>query len=122
MDLTPLTINKDTRGSFIETFKLPNDGQVSYLIVNPHESRGNHYHDRKTERFVCIYGSAEISVRNRETGDVINAKLSGFKPYVVTVVPQHTHSITASDEGCIMLVWCDEIFNKKDPDTYPEEI
>lgn len=122
MQLEQLEVNKDSRGSFVEAFKLPNDGQVSYVIVNPGESRGNHYHERKTEHFLVIYGAAEITVKNRETSDVMNVTLSGYKPMVVTVVPQHTHVITATDEGCIMLIWCDEQFDKNDSDTYGEEI
>lgn len=122
MKLTPLEVKKDTRGSFIEAFKLPNDGQVSYIIINPTESRGNHYHERKTEHFLVIYGAATITSKNRETGDVMNVTLSGYKPLTATIPPNHTHRITATDEGCICLIWCDEQFNKEDADTFPEEI
>lgn len=122
MDLKPLKVEKDSRGSLVEAYKMPNDGQVFYVIANPNESRGNHYHSRKTEKFLVIYGSATMQVKNRETGDVMKAEVSGFKPMRITVAPNHTHSITASDEGAIFLVWCDEIFNEKDADTFPEEI
>lgn len=122
MDLKQLEVNKDYRGTFIEAFKLPNDGQISYIIINPGEARGNHYHKRKTEHFLVMYGSATMTVKNRETGDTLSAEVSGYKPIIITVTPDHTHQIVATDEGAIVLVWCDEIFNKKDSDTYPEEI
>jgi dTDP-4-dehydrorhamnose 3,5-epimerase-like enzyme len=48
--------------------------------------------------------------------------VSGYKPIKIEVAPNHTHSITASDEGAIFLVWASEIFNEEDPDTFPEEI
>lgn len=122
MELKPLETKSDRRGTLVEAFKFPADGQVFYVIANPGESRGNHYHTRKTETFLVIYGSAEISVKNRETGDVMNAQLNGSKPISVKIVPNHTHRITASDEGAIFLVWADEVFNLDDTDTYMEEI
>lgn len=122
MDLKPREVKKDARGSLVEAFRLPTDGQVFYVIANPGESRGNHYHTRKTEHFLVLYGSAEMTVKSRDTGDVMKVEVSGYKPMSITVVPNHTHRITASDEGAIFLVWCDEQFNEKDADTFPEEI
>lgn len=122
MNLKPLEVKKDARGSLVEAYRLPRDGQVFYIIANPNESRGNHYHVRKTESFLVIYGSAVMSVKNRETGDVMKVEVSGYKPMCITVSPNHTHSITASDEGTIFLVWCDEQYDAKDADTFPEEI
>lgn len=122
MKLTKLKVNTDDRGSFTEVYKLPRDGQVSYLIINNTESRGNHYHQRKTEHFAVIYGSAVITSKNRDTGDVMSAELSGGKPMVATIPPNHTHSITAVDGGCVCLIWCDEQYNIRDADTIPEEV
>lgn len=122
MKLSRLKVSKDNRGSFIETFKLPNDGQISYLIINPHETRGNHYHERKTETFVVMYGSAVMRVRDRTTGNVLTVEVSGYQPMTIKVSPNHTHSITATDEGAVVIIWCDEQYNKKDPDTIGEEV
>lgn len=122
MNLKPLTVNKNSSGSFVEAYKLPHDGQVSYLIVNPKETRGNHYHQRKTEHFLVMYGAATIVSKNRDTNDVMKVELSGYKPLVATIPPNHTHSLTATDEGCICLIWCDEQYDKEDSDTYPEEV
>lgn len=122
MDLKTLDPKTDRRGTFVEAYKLPNDGQVSYVTTLPNELRGNHYHLRKTERFLVIWGSAEIQSRDRNTGNVMKVEVNGNKPMSVTIPPNNTHNITASDEGCIFLVWCDEQFNKSDPDTYPEEV
>lgn len=122
MQLENLKVNSDARGSFVEAFKLPSDGQVSYIIANPGQTRGNHYHLRKTETFLVIYGSAEMAVRDRETGNVMHAIANGTRPLSIKIVPNHTHAVTATSEGAVILVWCDEQFNEKDPDTYPEEI
>lgn len=122
MDLQPLEIKSDARGSLVEAYKLPHDGQVMYVIIKPKESRGNHYHTHKTEHFLVCYGSAEIGVKNRATGDVMTVTVSGGRPMSIKIIPDHTHVITASDEGCILLIWCDEQFNPEDPDTFPEEL
>lgn len=122
MELDKLAVKSDDRGSLVEVFKMPNDGQIFYIMVKPGEMRGGHYHTRKTERFLVMYGSAVIEVKDRESGDVIKVTVTGQKPMTITVVPNHTHTLTATDEGAIILAWVDELFNKEDPDTYPEEI
>lgn len=122
MDLKKLEVKSDSRGSLVEAFKLPNDGQLFYVVCKPNEIRGNHYHLRKTEKFLVIYGEAEISVKDRDTGDVMKVKTNGNNPMVVTVVPNHTHCMTATEEGAIILAYVDELFDEDNPDTYPEEI
>lgn len=122
MDLKFLETNRDYRGSFVEAFKLPHDGQISYVIAEKNETRGNHYHTRKTEHFLVISGTAELEAKDRETDNVMRVTTTGSKPMVVTIAPNHTHNITAKDDVCIFLVWCDEQFNPEDPDTFPEEI
>ena len=122
MRLDKLEVKSDSRGSLVEAFKFPTDGQLFYVIVKPHESRGNHYHTHKTEHFLVIWGSAIITVKNRETGDVMKVETSGNKPIDVTITPDHTHNIVATDEGCILLVWVSERFDEADPDTFAEEL
>lgn len=122
MDLKNLEVKDDIRGSLVEAYKLPSDGQVFYVISNPGETRGNHYHLRKTESFVVIYGSATISVRNRETHDLMKVEVSGFKPMKVTISPNYTHNITAGEDGAIIIAWVDELYDENDPDTIAEEI
>lgn len=122
MDLKPLDIKSDWRGMLVEAFKLPNDGQVFYVNAVPGATRGNHYHMRKTEHFLVIFGSAEMEVKDRDTGNLIKVEISGERPMLVSVFANHTHNITALEDGCIFLVWCDEQFNEEDQDTYPEEI
>lgn len=122
MELNKLEKNSDFRGTLVEAFKFPNDGQLFYIIVKPNETRGNHYHLKKTEHFLVIYGSAEIFVRDRATENVMKVSVNGSNPLVATVTPNNTHSITASEEGCILLVWSDTQFDEDNPDTYMEEI
>ena len=122
MKLEPLEIKSDHRGSLIEAFKPVDSGMIVYMTTNPHELRGNHYHLRKTEKFIVVWGSAIFTVKNRETGDVIKAETTAVKPMVVTVVPGYTHNIQATDEGALILTWVSEVYDPEDHDTYPEEV
>lgn len=122
MDLQLLEPKEDSRGTLVEAYKFPNDGQLFYVKAFPGEMRGNHYHLRKTERFLVIDGAAEIISRDRDTGNVMKVVANGTRPLVVTIPPNNTHSITALDDGCLFLVWVDEQFNEKDADTFAEEI
>lgn len=121
MKLEKLEVKEDKRGSLVEVFKLPNDGQIFYITVNPGEMRGNHYHLRKHEFFCVINGSAVISSKDRETGTVMKVETGGQNPMTVEITPNCTHNIT-SDNGCMCLVWTNEQFNPNDPDTFSEEL
>lgn len=122
MQLEQLEAKSDYRGTLVEAFKLPSDGQVFYVVAKPNETRGNHYHTHKIEHFLVIWGSAEIQAKDRETGTVMKLEVGGQNPIRVTISPNNTHNITASDEGCIFLVWCDKQFDPEDTDTFKEEI
>lgn len=122
MNLDQLEVKTDRRGSLVEAFKLPNDGQVFYVIAEPGEVRGNHYHLRKTEHFLVVYGSATMQIKDRTTNNVMNVEVTGQKPMLISVFPNHTHNIVANEGGAIFMVWCDEQYDLNDIDTYPEEI
>jgi UDP-2-acetamido-2,6-beta-L-arabino-hexul-4-ose reductase len=122
MDLKELEVKHDITGSLVEAYRLKTDGQIFYVVIKPNETRGNHYHKRKTEQFLVIYGSAEIVSKDRVSGNVMKAEVNGNRPMCVTIPPNNTHAITATDEGCILLVWVDELYNKDDPDTIREEV
>lgn len=122
MELNPLEVKKDSRGSLVEAFKLPNDGQVFYVVAKPNQTRGLHFHEHKTETFLVLYGSAEMQIKDRTTGNINEVKVNGSTPMSIKVVPNHTHSITAGEDGCIFLVWSDTLFDEDNPDTYGEEI
>lgn len=115
---------KDNRGAFLEVFKKEGEGQVSLLYIEPNQTRGNHYHTRKTEEFVVVAGSATINVRHRlhPQEESAYAVLNGEEPKVFDVPPDFTHNIVAGPHGCIVLLWCNEHFNPEDPDTFPEVV
>ncbi|MBX4210742.1 hypothetical protein KW783_02095 [Candidatus Parcubacteria bacterium] len=114
----------DERGTLIEVFKFsrPVTGQVFFSTSSPGVVRGNHYHTRKIEYFCVIEGQGKMKLRNRETGEVKTYDVSGDKPEVVTMPINWTHNVQNTGQGEMkLLVWVNEVFDPKDPDTFPEQ-
>jgi UDP-2-acetamido-2,6-beta-L-arabino-hexul-4-ose reductase len=118
-----LEIKKDERGDLIEIFKIPGFGQVYYVTAKPGIVRGNHYHSRKKEKFCVIEGSAKITLKNRETDEVITFSVSEKKPEVINIPPNWSHNIENTGENDMkLLAWANETYDPNDPDTYSEKI
>ena len=118
-----LEIKNDERGNFIEVFKIPEFGQVSYSTTKPGVIRGNHYHTRKKEIFCVIEGEAKIRQRNRETNEIEEKIVFGNAPELVEMKLNWTHNIqNIGDKEMRLLIWISEIYNPNDSDTFFEEI
>ena len=109
----------DPRGVFVEMLKTPDCGQFSYFTAHPGITRGGHYHQSKTEKFLVIKGQARFKFRHMQTGQSHELATTGDKPEVVETVPGWTHDITniGHDEMVVML-WANEVFDRSKPDTY----
>jgi UDP-2-acetamido-2,6-beta-L-arabino-hexul-4-ose reductase len=111
---------QDIRGTFVEMLKTSDTGQFSYFTAHPGITRGSHYHHTKTEKFLVIKGRARFGFRNMQSQEIVSLETSGDKPQVVETIPGWTHDITnVGDEEMFVLVWANEIFDRKNPDTYP---
>ncbi len=118
-----LEIKSDERGNFLEVFKIPDFGQVSYSTTKPGVIRGNHYHTRKKEIFCVIEGEAKIRQRNIETNEIEEIIVSGMSPELVEMKLNWTHNIqNIGDKEIKLLIWISEIYNPVDPDTFFEEV
>ncbi|MBR2543010.1 NAD-dependent epimerase/dehydratase family protein [Candidatus Saccharibacteria bacterium] len=115
--------NIDERGLFSELVHTENSGQFSVSTSKPGITRGNHYHHTKIEKFIVIKGEATISMRKVGEEKVHEFKVSGDKIEIVTIPVGYTHNIknTGKDE-MILLIWCNEIFDNNNPDTFYEEV
>ena len=116
-------IKIDNRGQLAELLKSPYSGQIFISRTKPGITRGNHYHDTKTEKFIVIDGEAIIRFRHIKRGDVIEYRVSGNDLKIVDIPPGYTHSIeNVGDKELIVLFWASEIFDPQKPDTYPLEV
>ncbi|MBN2197983.1 hypothetical protein JW698_02225 [Candidatus Wolfebacteria bacterium] len=118
-----LEIKQDERGKFIEIFKLPEFGQVSFSTTKPGEIRGNHYHINKKELFCVIEGKGKIRMRNRDTNEIEEYIVFGEFPEVIEMKINWTHNIkNIGNNEMKLLIWTNEVFNPDNPDTFYEEV
>ena len=109
----------DPRGVFVEMLKTPDCGQFSYFTAHPGITRGEHYHHSKTEKFLVIKGTAHFGFRHITTGERYELVTKGGEARIVETVPGWTHNITnIGDDEMIVMLWANEIFDQKKPDTF----
>lgn len=115
----PLITHSDERGSFTELVKAQSFGQVSVNVSSAYETKGEHYHHTKNEKFIVISGKASIKFRNIYTDEVIEYIVSEDKYEVVDIPPGYTHNITnLLEKDLVTIMWVNEPFDPNTPDTY----
>jgi UDP-2-acetamido-2,6-beta-L-arabino-hexul-4-ose reductase len=113
----------DERGGLVEAFRFAQQGQVFFSTSRPGVVRGNHYHTRKTERFLVVEGNAIIRLRKLQAEKVKEFAVSGISPRVVEIPVGYVHNITNVGEGTlVLLVWVNELFDQNDTDTFFQEM
>lgn len=116
-----LTKNSDPRGTFVETARVRGgQGQTSFSTTVPGVTRGNHFHLRKTERFVVLSGMARISLAKvfGAPGERVDLDVSGEEPTAVDMPAGWAHNITnTGDETLITQFWISELYDPESPDT-----
>ncbi|MGH2106892.1 capsular polysaccharide biosynthesis protein CapF [Aerococcus urinaeequi] len=118
-----LDMKSDDRGSFTEFLKSPERGQVSINVAHPGILKGQHWHHSKNEKFLVVQGSGMIRFRKYGEEEVIEYPVSGKKLEVVDIPTGYTHSIlNTGDEDMVTVMWANEVFEPKNPDTYYEEV
>ncbi len=111
--------HKDERGTFYEFLKTIESGQFSISTTAPGVTRGNHYHNTKNEKFLVVKGTASIKLRNIYSDEIIEYRVSDEKMEVVEMIPGYTHDITnIGKDEMILLIWANELYDSKNPDTY----
>ncbi|RLG10856.1 hypothetical protein DRN73_06820 [Candidatus Pacearchaeota archaeon] len=95
-------------------------GQLSYLIIRPNCSRGDHYHKRKREWFCCLHGRCELIIKDVRTNKTKNIILDESCKEFVKVNPFENHILKnlSDSHDCEILIIVNEEFNPEDPDTY----
>lgn len=119
-----LKMNVDNRGSFTELVKTLDRGQVSINISKPGITKGQHWHNTKTEKFIVVAGTGIIQLRKIGTNEIVEYKVSGEEITVVDMIPGYTHNIInlSETENLVTVMWCNECFNPERPDTFFEEV
>jgi UDP-2-acetamido-2,6-beta-L-arabino-hexul-4-ose reductase len=103
--------------------KTTDSGQFSFFTAHPGVTRGSHYHHTKTEKFLVIKGKARFGFRHILTNETFELHTSGEQPRIVETVPGWSHDIkNIGDEELIVMLWANEIFDRKHPDTYAHPV
>lgn len=119
-----LKMNVDNRGSFTEIVKSLDRGQVSINISKPGITKGQHWHNSKTEKFIVVAGTGLIQLRKIGSDEIVEYKVSGEEITVVDMIPGYTHNIInlSEIENLVTIMWCNECFDSNRPDTFFEEV
>lgn len=121
-----LKMNVDERGSFTELIHTFNSGQVSINISKPGIIKGQHWHNTKFEQFIVVKGHGLIQQRNLNDpeGKVLEWEVSGDKIEAVHMLPGYTHNIInlSDTEDLVTVMYCNEVFNPNNPDTFFEKV
>lgn len=117
----PLKMNVDERGSFTEMLRSAVCGQVSVNISKSGITKGEHWHNTKTEKFCVVSGRGVIRFRDEREPNmpVIEKFVSGDKIEVVDIPTGYTHNIeNLGDTDMVTIMWCNECFDPGHPETY----
>lgn len=119
-----LKMNRDERGSFTELLKTSDHGQFSVNISKPGITKGQHWHNSKWEFFIVVSGHALIQERKIGTDEVIEFEVSGEKIQAVHMLPGYTHNIInlSDTQDLVTVMWANESFDPKHPDTFFEKV
>ncbi len=120
----PLKMNCDDRGSFTELLKTEKCGQFSVNISKPSITKGQHWHNTKWEFFIVVSGKGLIEQRKIGTDEILRFYVSGDKIEAVHMLPGYTHNIInlSETEDLVTLMWANEQFDPKHPDTFFEKV
>lgn len=114
---TTLQTYKDIRGNLMWTSPKLLDFNYKYLTmgtVKPNCSRGGHYHNRISEKLLCLHGSLVFQLDNESTvigpGDIVD------------IPTGKTHTITnVGIMTAVFIEFKDEEYDESDPDTYKQD-
>lgn len=120
----PLKMNMDERGSFTEIIRTADRGQFSVNISKPGITKGQHWHHTKNEKFVVVSGHGLIQLRKIGSEEIIEFEVSGDRIEAVEMIPGYTHNIInlSETEDLVTVMWCNECFDSRKPDTYFEKV
>ena len=108
----------DERGMFAEILRTKDSGQVSFFTAKPGVTRGSHYHNSKTEKFLVVQGEAKFGFRHIVSDETYEVLTSDNKLIIVETVPGWSHDITnIGTQEMIVILWANEVFDPENPDT-----
>ena len=117
-------VHADNRGELFETSRAHGGTSQTFVsTTRPGETRGDHYHLQKVERFFVVSGEAEITLRRLLDDDVVRFRLSGDRPGYVDMPTLWVHNIkNVGTRDLVTMFWSDQLLDPGRPDQYPERV
>jgi len=121
--IKPLVMHQDPRGALFEilrftSFDIPEGGQLYSYTVAPGARRGDHFHHRKREWFVCVHGDVRLFMKTKDGGN-ISEILEAEVPKLIYAGPGTSHAVF--NEGlqtAVIVAYASKEFDPSDPDTF----
>jgi len=124
-----LDVKRDERGWLSEIIRKEelvrnqDFGQFMVTTAYPGCVKGNHYHTRKFEWFCVLKGEARLVLVDNHSGEREELILNEHQLKTVRIPPQISHAIeNVGTEMVYVLIYTDEPYDEKDPDTFFREI
>lgn len=118
-----LDMKSDARGTLASILRSSCMGQIYVSRTRPGITRANHYHHRKSEKFLVVQGEALVRLRPIDSDSVTHLRLSGMWFEVVDVPPGMVHSIeNVGVTDMVLIFWTNEEFDPSDLDTHPADV
>lgn len=122
MDIINLKNYQDQRGSLIENTDVQVMLNSKHFFISkskPGVIRGNHYHKNKSEWFLVVQGTAEITTIDIETKATESQIVKDIDHILVNMKPNVAHAIkNIGPNEMILLALINEQFDHDNPDTY----
>jgi UDP-2-acetamido-2,6-beta-L-arabino-hexul-4-ose reductase len=116
-------VHENERGSFTEIARNQTFGQFSINVSKPGVIKGNHWHRTKHEKFIVVSGYAIIRVRPLLEDRVVEIAVNEEVFQEVDIPPGTVHHIeNIGNKDLITIMWANELYDEKNPDTYPMEV
>lgn len=124
-----LAKKEDSRGFVAEIVRAedmdnPNKkfGQIYITTARTGQTKGKHYHERKTEWFCVIKGQGILTLVDKKTKKKQIIDMGENNMVTVKIPPGIWHAIANTQKTDMYLIaYIDESFNSVDPDTIYEE-
>lgn len=125
-----LDIKKDERGWFAEIVRTEDlngskkpFGQMYVTTANPGQTKGKHYHTRKTEWFCIVSGKGLLTLVDLGTKERQEIEMGEDNMIAVRIPPNVWHAVAnKGNSEMFLLAYIDESYNPEDPDTIAQEL
>lgn len=125
--LRPLTRHVDARGSLTELLRsdwpeFDGFGQATLTVNLPSVVRAWHWHERQTDRFVVVAGTAKIALYDARPGSTTHREVNDFvlgaDDFALLVVPPGVYHgyVTVGDEPALIVNFPDHLYDPGSPD------